>query len=271
MSLTLALLPPFLGKLATTAALTVGISRVAERGGPFLASVIITLPIFAGPSFFFLMFEQPPGFIARGALYAFAGTGPVLAFTVGYVQASRRYGLAASLAAGAGIWLILALPMRLLPFDMTIAALWAGLGAAMAFAFRRRFDLHSRPTAPPARWAHLLSRATAAGLAVATVATIGGLLGPATTGLVVSFPLTMSVSVWLLYRQYGREFAAATLASTQRTLPSYASFCLALALLAEHLPIQTAFWTALGISVLSATGLALAGRRARRGINRPAP
>lgn len=264
MSLSLILLPPFLGKLATTAALTVIISRVAERSGPFLASVIITLPIFAGPSFFFLMFDQPADFIARGALYAFAGTGPVLAFTAGYIQASRRGGLVISLLAGAFAWFVLALPMRLLPFDLTVAFLWAATGAAIAFAFQRRFDLHARPTAPPARWLHLLSRACVAGLAVATVATVGGLLGPETTGLVVSFPLTMTVSIWLLHRQYGGEFAAATLASTQRTLPSYASFCLTLALLAERLPIQAAFWSALGVSVISATILALLGRRARR-------
>lgn len=271
MSLSLALLPPFLGKLATTAVLTVVISRVAERAGPFLASVIITLPIFAGPSFFFLMFEQTPQFIARGALYAFAGTGPVLAFTSGYIWASRRGGLAPSLTAGALSWLLLALPMRLLPFDLTLAFLWAATGAAIAFAFRRRFDLHSRPTAAPARWAHLFGRSLVAGIAVATVATVGGLLGPETTGLVVSFPLTMSVSVWLLHRQYGGEFAAATLASTQRTLPSYASFCLALALLAAHLPVQPAFWSALGISVISAIGLALFGQRARRRLSPPAP
>ena len=271
MSLSLALLLPFLGKLATTAALTVAISRVAERTGPFLASVLITLPIFAGPSFFFLMFEQSPDFIARGALYAFAGAGPVLAFTAGYIQASRGASLAGCLLAGALAWFAVALPMRLLPFDLTIAVLWALLGAAIAFAFRRRFDLHARPTAPPARWAHLLGRAGIAGLAVATVATVGGLLGPETTGLVVSFPLTMTASVWLLYRQYGGEFAAATLASTQRTLPSYASFCLALALLAEALPVQTAFWCALGVSVVSATVLALLGRRARRRLSPPAP
>lgn len=273
MSLSLALLPPFLGKLATTAALVVAISRVAERAGPFLASVIITLPIFAGPSFFFLMFAEPPAFIARGALYAFAGAGPVLGFTAGYIHASRRLGLVSSLMTGTLVWLLLAVPMRLLPFDLAIALLWAALGVSIAFAFQRRFDLHSRPTAPPARWLHLIGRASIAGLAVALVATVGGLLGPETTGLVVSFPLTMTVSIWLLHRQYGGEFAAATLASTQRTLPSYASFCLTLALLAEHLPIQAAFWSALGVSVVSATLLALLGQRAqrRRKLSPPSP
>lgn len=271
MSQFLALLLPFLGKLATTMVLTVAISRVAERAGPFLASVIITLPIFAGPSFFFLMYEQPPEFIARGALYAFAGAGPVLAFTAGYIRASRNLGLIASLAGGAAAWAVLALPMRLLPFDLLVAFAWIAAGIIAARLFRRPFELHGRPTAPPARWAHLLGRATIAGFAVATVATIGGLLGPETTGLVVSFPLTMSVSVWLLHRQYGGEFAAATLAATQRTLLSYASFCLVLSLLAGVLAIELAFWSAIGMSVVSALGLAAVGQRARRRISPPAP
>jgi uncharacterized membrane protein (GlpM family) len=258
------LIPVFLVRLAATAVLIISVVRVAERAGPFLASTILTLPLFAGPSYFFLMFDVSGAFIAESALYAFAGTGAVLAFTTGFILAVRRVGLLPSLIAGTAGWAVLALPMHVLGIEPWSAWLACALGVAVAYCLRRPLDLHGTPGVTAARWRSLILRALVAGAAVAAVSAFGKLLGPRLTGILVTFPLTLTVSTWMVYRHHGPEFAAAVLAATQRTLPSYASFCLLLSLLADRMDVRVAFASALLGSVICAIALATYGVRAQR-------
>lgn len=254
----------FVARLLATATVLVIVTRLAERAGPYLASVLITLPLFAAPSFYFLMHEVPAGFIAEAASYAFGGTGAVLAFTAAYIRAARRFSLPGCLACGAAGWLTLALPMRLLPLDLGVALIWCLCGVLVVRLAAIPVDVHGAAVSVRAGWPLLLARATVAGAATASVSLLGALLGPQTTGLLVSYPITLTVSAWLLHLQFGGAFAAATLAATQRTLVSYSSYCLALALLAPHLAIEHAFWLALGISALTALGMVVVGAVARR-------
>lgn len=254
----------FVGRLLATATLVITVARVAERAGPFLASTILTLPLFAGPAYFFLMYEVPPQFLSTSALVAFAGTGAVLAFTAGFIQACRRFGLAVSLCVGALGWLVLALPVQWVDAGLLTGLGFCAVGALIAYCLRRPLDLHERPRAGPARWSPLVFRSLVAGLAVACVSAVGNLLGPMVTGLLVTFPLTLSVSVWMAHRQYGAEFAAAMLAATQRTLPTFATFCVVFAQTVTTLPVPWGFWVALLASALCAGGLAVFAARAGR-------
>ena len=252
----------FLVKLVATALVVVAVSRIAERSGPFLASIVLTLPLFAGPAYFFMMFELPARFVAQSTLYAFAGTGPVLLFTVGFIHAVRRFGLGMSLLAGSLAWATIAIPLRLLPISWPLACAWVIVGVVVVLIGKREFDLRSPPKSPQANPRALWFRAGVAGTGVASVATLGALMGPETTGVIVSFPITLSVTMWMMERQYGAEFAAATLTSTQRTMTSYSSFCLVLALLSERVPsIEWAFAAAVFASISSAILLTLFARR----------
>ena len=262
--MTASLLAEGLARLLATAVLIVLVARVAERAGPFVASTILTLPLFAGPSYFFLMFEVSTQFLATSVLYAFAGTGPVLAFTVGVVNVIHRFGLLAGLAVGAVFWLLLAFPLQWLVLDLPLALGWCAAGVLLVFAFRRPVDLHARPIAGRSAWGPLLLRSLVAGVAVATVSILATFLGPEVTGIVVAFPLTLSVSAWLVYKQYGAQFAAAMLTATQRTLPSYAVFCLGLHLLTPVLGAPLGFTFALAASVISAGLLAWFGLHVAR-------
>jgi hypothetical protein len=257
--MTASLLEEGVVRLLATAVLIVLVARVAERAGPFVASTILTLPLFAGPSYFFLMFEVSTEFLATSVLYAFAGTGPVLAFTAGVVNVIHRAGLLAGLAVGASVWLMLALPLHWLVLDLSLALAWCAAGVALVIVFRRPVDLHARPVAGRSAWRPLLLRSMVAGIAVALVSIMATFLGPEVTGIIVSFPLTLSVSAWLVYRQYGASFAAAMLTATQRTLPTYAVFCLGLHVLAPHIGVQLGFTLALTASAISAGLLAWLG------------
>lgn len=249
----------FVIRTLATALLIVIVARLAERTGPFVASTVLTLPLFAGPSYFFMLSDVSPDFLALSALYAFAGTGAVLAFTAGYIVAVARVGLALSLVAGSCAWLSVAVPIRVAPLDGLIAAGWCLVGAAVAWFTRRTLDLHNRPGSGRAKWGPLVFRALIAGLAVASVSSAANLIGPRVTGLVVAFPLTLSVSAWMVHRQYGAEFSAAMMAATQRTLTSYMCFCAVLAFSATQLGNEWAFSAASGAALLSAATAAVIG------------
>jgi hypothetical protein len=246
----------FMGRGLATALLIIIVARVAERVGPFIASTIVTLPLFAGPSFFFILGEVSPEFIAVSALFAFAGAGAVISFSAGYVVAVQRLPLLASLAVASAAWFALAIPIRLVPLDLGTAFAWCAAGGLIAWIGRRPVDFHSRPPSGRSGWGPLIARAFIAGLAVATVSAVASHLGARATGLVVAFPLTLSVSTWLVYRQYGAQFSASMIAATQRTLLSYASFCLVLSLLSVPIGTSLAFAWATAAAVTSASLLA---------------
>ena len=81
-----------LWKAVATAGVIVTAGRLAQRAGPVLTSVLITLPVNAGPGFFFIALEQEAEFVRAGALTAFSVTGAVLLFCTAWVHAARRGG-----------------------------------------------------------------------------------------------------------------------------------------------------------------------------------
>ncbi len=257
----------FAWKTLVTAALVVAASRVAGRAGPVMASILITLPFNAGPGFFFLALDQPAGFISAGALYGLAAAGPVLVYSAVYVRLSRVAGFAVSVAGAAAAWLLAAAPIRWFEIGLVAALGYVAAGVAIALLLRRRIDLRPPPAAVgQAAWGLIVTRALAAGIVVASVATAGGHLGPELSGLALGFPATFSATAWMLYRLYGREFTAATIFWAQRGLASYVGFCLVLHLAAGPLPPMAAFALAIASSIAIATGLAHDARRRNRAI-----
>ncbi len=255
----------FAWKTLVTAALVVAASRVAERAGPVMASILITLPFNAGPGFFFLALDQPAAFISAGALYGLAAAGPVLVFSAVYVRLSRAVGFALSIAAAAVAWLVAAAPAHWLAIDLAAAFGYVAAGVVIALALRRPVDLRPPPASSGrAAWGLIVTRALAAGIVVASVATAGGHLGPELSGLALGFPATFSATAWMLYRLYGREFTAATIFWAQRGLASYVGFCLVLHLAAGALPPMAAFALAIAGSIAIAAGLAHDARRRNR-------
>jgi len=246
----LEILGHFLWKAGATIFVLLLISKVAERSGPFMASIFLTLPMNAGPGYFFIALEVPPEFIAQGALMSFATVAGVLVYTGVYVQATRRCGywtcvLIASCSWGIAAWLVSLLSASLPNALMSIAA-----GAVIGVSLRRKLDVFSKPDKQTSGWMLSLIRASTGGLAVASIATTAKFLGPDLTGIAFSFPITFVATSWMLSHLYGLDFSAATIQSAQLTVPTYASFCLVL-----HLAATPNIG---GLSGLQAWGLAIA-------------
>ena len=252
-------------KITVTALMIVGVARIAERAGAFMASVLLTVPMNAGPGFFFLALDHPAPFIAEGALVSFASTGAVLIFAAAYVNLAKRFdfplcALGASLA-----WLIAAAAFSWVDLDLPSAfALIAG-GALIAFLGRRRLDLFAAPEQEPSAFRLLLARGLVAGAWAAGFAALGTHIGPSLAGLGLAFPIIFCTAAWTIHRTHGGDFAAALLTSAQRSVVTYASFCLALHLLATSMPPLPAFGLACLVMVVVAANVGALGWYLRRG------
>lgn len=243
-------------KLLATTVLIVLTARVARSFGPFMTSIMITIPLNAGPGFFFIALEQPAAFISQGALFAFAAAGPVLVFMAVYAQAARFGGFGFCLLLASLAWWLPGLLLSQIELTLPRAFAMIAAGALFARLSRRRMDLFQLPKISPPDWPALILRGLAGGIAVAGVASFNAWLGPDMSGLLLGFPTIVTASVWVLHRRYGGEFAAATLTSGQRSLVTYASFCLLLHLLAGPLPAVSAVLTAFALAVCLAALLA---------------
>ncbi|MEQ9333370.1 hypothetical protein [Thalassobaculum sp.] len=263
MNLALLLVVSIFWKALATAAVIVAAGRLAQRAGPVLTSVLITLPVNAGPGFFFIALDQDAAFVSGGALTAFAITGAVLLFCTAWVHAARFGGFLLSLSAAITAWAVWAFATEALPDTVPWAFAAAGGGALLAWLLRRRGLVRPAGGKAAAGWGFVIVRGVVAGLVVASVATASPWLGPVWSGFLLGFPTTLTASGWMLYGHYGRDFTAATLNAAQPSMVVYASFCLALHLLAGPLPAVTAVVVAFaGAGVFAATlALVLARRR----------
>ena len=256
-------------KIALTALMIVAVARVAERAGALMASVLLTVPMNAGPGFFFLALDHPAPFIAEGVLVSFAATGAVLVFAAAYVNLARRFDFFVCVGGASLAWLIAAIAFSWVELDLARACALIAGGALIAFVSRRRLDLYSAPDHGPSALRPQFARGLVAGAWAAGFATLGHLIGPKLAGLAFGFPIIFCTAAWTVHRTHGGNFAAALLSSAQRSLVTYASFCLALYLLVAAMAPLPAFGLACLVMVAVAGSVAAVGWYARRGALRP--
>jgi hypothetical protein len=249
---------------ALATALVVAVAgRLAARGGPHAAALVVGLPMNAGPGFLLVIGEgHGAGFVARGALVSLSGCGAVLVFIALYARLVVPRGLARGFAAAVAGWLCFALPLTLRPGSIVAGAAICAAGAAVAW----RLHPAARPAAlgpapAAAAWRFLLGRGLVLGLCVALVAKAAATIGPVASGLAFAFPITLTLSAGVLEIAYGRALSVAAVAAVRRTLWCYAAFCTVLWLGATRLGALTA-WT-LGIAASLAVAALLAARPPR--------
>jgi hypothetical protein len=208
--------------------------------------------------------EQSAGFVSRGALTSFAGTGAVLAFAAIFVRVARGRSFAAGLRAAVFGWLVLALATVALPLSLLSAVAAIGVGAGLVALLGSGRVAALPTTTIRTGWHLVLVRGLIAGLVVASVAQAAGRLGPTLAGLAYAFPTTILASLWMLERHYGRAFTLATMARVPAGIATYAGFCLTLHLAAGPLPPLAAWALAVAAALLIALLRALTGRPSRR-------
>jgi hypothetical protein len=148
-------------KMVLTATAVVAVSVAVERSGPFVGALISALPTSVGAAYVILALEQPPEFIAAGAIGTVAITGAVSVFALIYTVLAQRYGLIISLGTATLVWfaLVYAFPaLAWTPFGafavcaaifaVTIPLSWRYRAGGEAKEFtRNRFEIPLRALA----------------------------------------------------------------------------------------------------------------------------
>jgi hypothetical protein len=202
---------PLAVKMAATAAVVVGASRIAERSGPLIGSMIATLPVSAGPAYIFLALDHDAAFIAGSAAASVALNTATALLALTYAALAPRAPLAVALGAAylvwfAGAWLVAAWHPS---FAETVAV--SAVVLPLAALAARRF---ARPVALPpavARWWDVPVRALLCSTLVATVVTLSPALGPHLSGVAAVFPVTLSSLILILHPRLGGAAAGAVL------------------------------------------------------------
>jgi hypothetical protein len=213
-------------KMATSAALVVGASKIVERSGPFIGAMVATLPVSAGPAYAFLALEHGPAFLARSTLAGLSMTACIGVFIIVYAAMAQRHGMLLSLGAALGLWVTGASLTRLVEWTVPLAL---GLnfvcyGAAIIIA-RRWKGGGSIPPAPARLW-DLPARAGAVMALVALVIMAGRLLGPEIAGMTAQAPVVLTSLAVILHPRVGGKITAEVLTLG---LPGMVGFSIGLA------------------------------------------
>jgi len=255
-------------RMAGTAFIVVMISWIAVRLGPSVGGVVVGLPIVMAPGLGFMLFDQSPTFVAQasaGALFSLCAT---QAFLLTFVVLARGAGPFTSVAGGVMAWLLLALPLGMLPHDPLVGAGLFAIVTVLARWLGHRLISGDVARLTGTNWSLLVLRGLLAGLLVGVVTLGASKLGAGLSGAAMAFPIGFTVIIISLHLDHGGDFAGQTAYAGLTGLSSLATFCFSLSLLLVRLPTGLAFTVALAASVLATVAMTLfVGRqgRSRRG------
>lgn len=235
---------PLLLKALTTAVIVVAASLVAERTRPFLAAMVLALPVSTGPAYVLLALDHDAPFIAAASLASLACNVAIVPAAVAYAALARR-GASLPVAYGALVlaWLASSLVVRAVPWSVAEAVLLnlVVFGAGIAATW------HWRRAAPPPplrrRWYDVPLRAAIVVAVVLAVILVSEPLGPSVAGVAALFPASFSSFILLMHRRLGGERVAAAFINGLVMLGGFAGFLLVMHLFAG------AGWKWTGIAV----------------------
>jgi uncharacterized membrane protein (GlpM family) len=110
-------------KVVMTSTIVVAASLVVERSGPFVGSLIASLPTAGGAALIILAIEHTPAFIAAGAVGGMVSNALVAIFALTYATLAQRRSLLVSLGLAYLVWFICAALSRVVDWNVNCAAL----------------------------------------------------------------------------------------------------------------------------------------------------
>jgi hypothetical protein len=258
--------PLLLLKLTLTPLLIGGASIAARRWGPAVGGWIIGFPLTSGPVLFFLALDAGPEFAAQATTGTLLGLGAICGFSAAYLAASRRGPAASIVAASIGYAAVgIAVgPITGAPFALLVVLVVAAITVVLR--------LLPAPAGPPVarehpRWDLPVRMIIGTSLVVVFTA-VAPRLGPVPSGIVMTFPVYLSVLAVFEHVHAGRAGALDVVRGMLTGLYGTVAFYAVLRALLESAGIAVAFGAA--IVVTAAVG-AVALRTVRAGITEPEP
>lgn len=234
-------------KIVMTASIVVAASVVVERSGPFIGSLIASLPTAGGAAMIILAVEHPPAFIAASAVGGMVSNAVVAIFALSYAVLAQRRSLAESLGGAFLVWFCCAALSRLVEWDATRAALLNALVFPLAIYAGRSFRVTGAVKRVIFTGADLAWRAGVVTLCVIVVTAASTSIGSYFSGLFAFFPVAMGSFFVILHPRIGGPAAASVAAHVQAPLIGLGLSLLVVHLLAE--PVGVWWSYAAGLSV----------------------
>jgi len=249
-------------KIAMTASIVVAASLVVERSGPFVGSLIASLPTAGGAALIILAFEHPPAFIAASAVGSVVSNAIVAIFALTYAALAQRRSLAVSLGLAFLVWFACAGLSRLVDWSVATAVLLNAVVFPLAIVAGKSFRAEGAVKARVVfTTGDLAWRAGVVTLCVLLVTAASGAIGSYFSGIFAFFPVAMGSYFVILHPRIGGPATASVAAHVQAPLIG-----LGLSLLAVHyLAIPLGVWWsyAIGLSIGLGWNAVLWGLRRR--------
>jgi len=198
-------------KMGIAAGFVIAATVIAERAGPFIGALIVTLPISTGPAYVFIALDHEAEFVARAALTSVLNNVPTVLYTVVFIFLAQRLGAFVSVGAGLAVWFVFTFLLNQTSWALLPAILLNVAVVAVFFLTVRRFREAPMPRLPLSA-SELLLRAVIVSVLIAAVVTLSFTIGPEKTGILASFPATFTSTMFILHRRVGGKAAAAVMA-----------------------------------------------------------
>ncbi len=235
-------------KIVMTVGIVVAASIVVERSGPFVGSLMASLPTAGGAALIIIAMEHPPAFVAATAIGSLVSNVICTVFALSYAFLAQRRGLAVSLGGAFVVWFICAALTQLVDWTITAAVLLALVIFPLTILAGRPLRAEGPPKARVALTrSDLAWRAGVVTLCVLAVTAASHFIGSFVSGLLTFFPVAMASYFVILHPRIGGKATASVAAHVQAPLIG-----LALGLMSVHLLAETTgvWWSyAIGLSI----------------------
>lgn len=208
-------------KMAVTVGFVIAATVIAERAGPWIGALIVTLPISAGPAYVFIALDHDAQFVARAALASVLNNVPTVLYTVVFVLLAQRFEALTSVGAGLAAWSFSAFILNQASWPLLPGIFLNLVVVAVLLPVVRRFQNAPMPRLP-LRFPELALRAVIVAILIAVVVTLSFSIGPEKTGMIASFPATFTSTMFILHRRVGGKAAAAVMAHSLLGLLGFA-------------------------------------------------
>lgn len=199
-------------KMAIAASVVIGATIAAERAGPLIGALVATLPVSAGPSYFFLAFEQDAAFFSESALGSLLLNAATAVYATTYVLLSQRQPFVVCVPGAMLAWLGSLFLFTQFARNGTAAAVVNVAVFAICFVLVRPYRNVRMPKIQ-LRWYDFAFRAGLVGLLVGVILGLHSLMGPLATGALAAFPIIFTSMMLVLHQRYGGPACAAVMAN----------------------------------------------------------
>lgn len=212
-------------KIAMTATIVVTASVVVERSGPFVGSLIASLPTAGGAAMIILALEHSPQFIAQSAVGSLIANTACALFALSYAALAQKRSLRLSLGGAFMVWLVTVFLLRLVDWSAAGAVILNAAIYPVAIFAARRFRVTGAIKRVELTGADLAWRAGVVTFCVIVVTAASSSIGSYFSGVFAFFPVAMGSFFIILQPRIGGPAAASVAAHCSPRSSAWAWVC----------------------------------------------